>query len=687
MKKLYLLGVLASLSLGSISRINASPCANRLLRLYDERRQDVPKRLTLDWLRKNLLLGFEMTFTNDVIEGIGRPPVVAQSARDASPMKRVQFKSGADRDSLRDAMLSIPNYLTMPQADEVLTFLFEVLRPKSGFLLLHGGNLSITGADGQPIRIHTADGVICFYMLLADGREVTLNIEEGAVEVNQVPPTIEGLHKTWFHIMDRAATKGFVGNHYFGGDGGGAHLNLGFRSTPSNLFLAHPAFLAQAIALPLLRPEILYILKPLNDYGEGSQSETPYFTIPSRFARKPKYDEAITQYIQDLIKYFEALQAREPWSSFVETANSPPLREIPASLRVHTSFISLKKFGADNPYMEWRFPRALNSFEEVKALAEFAIYSLASVIEDPLEIHRERLENLRAPQHFSTLQLKKRFAEWLSRIKLPERFAASLYSLGGTETLRTFPFQVEGRADFFRSVQVHLLPHRPGFFPSYEISFSKSSLPSTFAHILRNGEVTFPLIHDDRISIPLETSSDEPSVRLISFADAQNKILATFEVRITPNSSIEPRIEIREGSLADATSLDYVRELLGRTLPQREMEKDDWDNLFLQLTSLGISKKRIKQMFRRAWHRPMSALLDVPITNPPEEIQYLVIGGKRHKVSRVEWVFGDAHLFVENFRISRLSDPKLRESLPCEVKVGTEEDLLWLPNIQLIGTD
>lgn len=325
-----------------------------------------------NWIRENLLIGIERTYGNRVIDGmIDDAPYVYHYIDKETKEFHSLLESKSEQQLFSNLLVGIrhkltqKNVFTRSQVKEVLRFFTEVLKASRLTLFVGTPSREQRVDHKQKLGYQPHYQVVTALVEISIGKYVVVTLEPSSIEVNRPPSDVEDLVGFWDQVDSAAVSSGFYPNFYHGGHGGGGtHFNLGWRSVDQNLWLGRPDVLAGFLQAPIYFKSLLMVLGEYSDFGHGSSVQLPHEVSDEHSSQWNKF-------VGEL--YFLRNLRAEPEEvvKWAESSSNPIL--IHDGQNAHDSYISLKKFLTDNPFVEYRAVRGLKDSGEIGEVANLFV--------------------------------------------------------------------------------------------------------------------------------------------------------------------------------------------------------------------------------------------------------------------------------------------------------------------------
>lgn len=567
----------------------------------------IPDRITLDWLKQNMLFGPEVTFTSEIIWGLdAKKSVQKYLERSERPHPREQkFKGGLtpknQKQILAFMMEDSHSPLTSEQAHEILRFLRDVVRAESGTMTNGEYNTELRGRDGKPVSIHTNNGRFTFAVTTLDGLTLTVNLEPGVLEVNQPPQLFDEILPAWTGIFERAKQAGFTESLEWMSSGGGGHLHLGFKDKRANLFWLRPHIVADLVELPLKQPALLLAFRGLDDFQTDSTS-----VIPSERMQRLNLGRHRNETIlRTILNTFRIISAAGTFRAMNALRHLPQ----PDLLYEHDAATSFKKY-LERGSLEIRYLRPYTSAASIHALAE--LY-LRIVLRSAKYFYGvDHFDEWRTPEELNPTNARREFSKILNELHLSQFSRAALAEFT-QESLLTPHQKLSGS---FGYVTTHIaVPASIHARPHHEIAWNFQRIPNRKKlHSVRIGSL---------LASPAELKRgifrfDAPEapgrmLRFPVFFDSKQGNLATYvlEIHSPRGQAWQPEFHVREVTKEDLND-DFIRSFrqpislfsLNLVPSQEEMLR-----VYQLLQPFGAELERVSEVLRGARKEAKTAYL------------------------------------------------------------------------------
>lgn len=623
------------------------------------------------WLRHNLLLGPEVTFTNDILESL-TIPIPDHTERDRSRTGSYSFP--ADIEILKEDLLKWG--FSPAHAQEIRRFIQTVLDPTEGEFRVNFDDIHSTTVDvsQHPYRFNSegtaptcfSECGFMFFFKLKDGKAGVMDIEEGALEINFPPQTYTTLDRTWRDIFEQANKNGFYGYTGYAGGGGGGHLHLGFKRPQDNMFLKDTRILAMLLSLPMRVPGIFYFLNDWSDYGRDSNVPTPYDFDT---------DTAIT-----FLSYINKIASAPFTLSTLEMMT-------PRNLTEHAFYISLARFfdhTHSDSRIEIRLQRSYNSLADLKAAALFWLRSIHYMhwhsYHQPLSTH-DLLPSYDGNNIFTPLYRaapsthRRTFVDWMQRIRLSHRTQGRLLRYGGDDVFE--PHTVNTSSPDLANIRIHSGLGHTSSLPFEVILPIPSEIRSHTTSLIINGQAIIVNIdpHTKTASVTLNIHPSGQSF-VVSYVDENLKILKTF---VLSAKAIDTFGHFQFSAGSDVSRImrrnNFFTELAVASVTQANL-------LRTQLESAGISSRRSGNLIRRMRMRGTDelALIYESVSDGTVPTDLSING---HPAPYRRYHLGQRVIYVISDILPRRSDPYYIV-LTSTSNIGDE---LWSPKSSLLLID
>ncbi|MBN8555556.1 MAG: transglutaminase family protein [Deltaproteobacteria bacterium] len=552
----------------------------------------IPLVPTEEWLEQNLLFGPEMTYSSEVLKDFDSGPRI--TSKDST----VKFENNAASRIKLAAWLKKYRFTKNSKIpDEVARFIFDGIDFVKGEGFLDGRNHSIRH-QSRKFKIHTNNSVVKFILDLSDGSQLSVNLEPGAIEVNQAPAHFDELSNRWKVMDERIRAQGFVGTYDFASGGGGGHIHLGFKSRENNLFVLAPDMLFNLINKFIYYPSLFFFLREIGDYSSDSTSHSPFDIFSSTSAK---------DFSQDL-KLFAKLSRGRQLRTVVPWKYSLKKDSILFSLADHDSFISLKRFAtSQNPTLEVRFPRAFSEFDEMKLVAKILLKIIARAYQptpksDPLSVNE-----------WTSSGLEKNLDILAKGLNLSKKETQSIRFYGNEDLLAPSPFKNKGE---WKSAKIRPFQVSAEALPIYEFSVDVKELgvgENEISRVFVNGtNETLIIEHDPsgraRLHFRFYIYPSIQNEFLISL-QKKDRTLINFGISATPDSKNKGWHTFRKTNVSwrKISDLNYFSRLFPNHMDFLELKSridflkpmsilGDTFAVVLQLRSLGMSSNNILEL-------------------------------------------------------------------------------------------
>jgi len=480
-----------------------------------------------EWLRNNLFFGPEVTFTNKILDDI-RYIHRKGKVRIPLSLEREAFIAELIETNRNDV-----NFFNRELAAELHRLIVTALGATKVRFQTYGTfsfrKSSHSEFKTAPVNLGQYGGF--FVLGFDDGRQATLNLEDGHVELNLPPVTLARLESTWQKPLSKIFASGFTGSPYWRAGGGGGHTHLGFRSEGENLFLSDPKLLASLILVPVLYPGWVYFLKEASDFNVDSPAAHPFdLQVDSKRLYQLRL-QALSEELQYLRKLLTSKES-QLWPSHLYT------------LSRHESYISTKNFwNKKNPTLEFRFPRAFNSFADLEAHLHFLFRLVLQYHGRPLAppSYNELRARLKTGFNQVSENMRDDWARLMSEVGLSRQHRRQLMNFGGEPS--AFIKSVKGGEDIRLRAEYRLNPLKSNPREFYQFSFDTTKIQNSekWPFIFVNGRRYKLFSYGKRKYFILSFDIEAHTHKLISFLDESGKIVRSMVLEGEYDSEEEDR--------------------------------------------------------------------------------------------------------------------------------------------------
>ena len=376
---------------------------------------------------KELLLGPEVTFSNDILQEVTHAQIETSQDRNLHQYYSAQQSTEA----FEQVRMLLPHY-PEEALQEVQRFIGGVFEVES--IEVHSmasGKALLEIDDG--VSIHVPSALLVLRIRNHSRKWVALSLEPGCVEVNFSPQKLSEVRSVWTPIFDRAHALGFTGYTGLASGGGGGHMHVGFEGR--NIFESSASYLKEFLLVPLWFSGMRTSLAAVNDYGEGSNLITPMDRDPSNLT-------AFLRFLKDWEKLFGSFRRNETLIHHVRALVAA------AGLSDHFSYVSMKNFFAGSPRLEMRFIRAYQSIEDLMAISHMVYAMVLRASMNELNLQNFTKEMFPRAGDLSIQHGKLLFSNYLEALRnvgLPRKYAQRLLRFGGEDMSYSLDITGQGR--------------------------------------------------------------------------------------------------------------------------------------------------------------------------------------------------------------------------------------------------
>lgn len=608
------------------------------------------------WLYANMLLGFEVTVTNPILDTIPyfnkllSNWIQSKSRRAEHQIIPLRYPiSDGDARELAIKMKRLFQSLD-PEEDLPMEQINEIIRvarlvPDVRSLQLHfmPPNLEVRNSEGETFKVHTNNSPFTLEFELMDSSTMTLNVEHGALEFHKPPVGPLEIDRAWKPLMNLMNAHGFRGSVAVGYDGGGGQVHVGFRDREKNLFVMEPRFLAELVLWPLENPGLLYALMDMNAYGGESTCRTHVLdggNDPSSQAKVKQNQEELQIFLNRLLKLkpqFDSATSKKRRSEIDLL--------IPPFIRQHESYVSLKPSSdpARGPRLELRFPRSFGSFADLRALAELVIEEFIYWYSQPPRSSVTRASFVN-PASLNVRLLQLQLMTRLNQLALGERTKNRLSRFGGAgffELKR--PLILDLRA-WMNRIKYSEAPPRRHKGDAIDLYLGEAMEAAGFTHGVLDG-ISFQKL-GNMGSIRLSTNNRRAAIHLLTLIDEKN-VRRIENIRVFLRQNADGHYEvILENGLRRWSWAGGKLEILAMNT---EGLKDQDETFYqLQLQQFGI-RGNLRRIYNA--YIDLASPLVIHISNPKdpeilEKVRTLVANGVRTEKVELHEYQGDQWMFV-----------------------------------------
>ncbi len=594
------------------------------------------------WLKKNLLLGPEVAISSDIIDTIPNAvKLIGSGSRSIQSHKKWDI-THYSQNQLVELLLTRKNYLSRTQAKELVRLVHEISNIRRIHLHRNAPNLEIQTPEGAKYQVHTCNSIFCFEIELKDQSTMTVNIEDGAAEINRPPILMADRAKYWKSLMNRLNRAGFYDSPHFASGGGGGHIHLGFKNANEHLFISNPQILSGLIAFFLKHPGIIFGLKELADYDYDSTSNL--------YIQDEDYREGIIYTLNKMAEFHKQKHFIKPNKECKEERLCA-LKSVIGLLSNHDSFVSLKNYFVHrNPTTEIRFPRTIKTFEDLEALTDFLFELIVYIYEHPPKKNLKERE-LYLPQDHPTPILEADFDLVLDALSLDESTKIRLKNFNGDNVFQEKSVINRTNHPYFENVKVTEAPPKPNYFTRYSLKLPKSFLESEAQFISIDGVLSRAVVFKDNlyVTLPSRPATDFVWIIHLFFKGQSGLFPLTFRARLIADkdSPYEHKVELFMGKTkwfgSDKVLNDYFKTpFVAKNSAQAYIE---------HFGVLSVSKEAAAQLYYkhlRAQQNPLEVIFyDHHLEDELfDSIEYVEVEGvKSTSIEKVSY-YAEHHLFI-----------------------------------------